>query len=112
MEFSRLPAIAILVGALTACTNSAQSITPAVVGGDTGPTANAKELASWHRELSQIKLPGAGCYQVSYPATQWQSIACVNAPRVSYPLPKSRRPHGISPDGLGQSVGNGADFTA
>jgi hypothetical protein len=112
MKFSRLPAIAILVGALTACTNSAQSITPAVIGTDTGPTANAKELASWHRELAQIKLPGAGCYQASYPSTAWQTIACVNAPRVSYPLPKSRRPHGISPDGIGQSVGNGADFTA
>jgi hypothetical protein len=111
MQFSRLPAIAVLVGALAACTNSAQTL-PAVNAGDTGPTANAKELASWHRALTHIKLPGAGCYQVSYPATTWQKIACVNAPRVSYPLPKSRRPHGIRPDGLGQSVGNGADFTA
>jgi hypothetical protein len=68
------------------------------------------DLGGWSRH--RHRLPGAGCYQASYPSTAWQTIACVNAPRVSYPLPKSRRPHGISPDGIGQSVGNGADFTA
>ena len=63
-------------------------------------------MASWHNSLAQEKLPGAGCFKAVYPAAQWERIPCVTPPRIWYPLPRSRHPK------LGQTVGDGNDFTA
>ena len=63
-------------------------------------------MDSWHRSLAQNRLPGAGCFKATYPSTAWNRIACSTPPRLWYPVPPSRR------SGLGQTVGDGLDFTA
>ena len=97
--------IAVLSTALSACSNSTQSL-PA-----TGSVANSaagisSSLASWRNALAQNKLPGAGCFRATYPSTQWQRVACTKPPHIWYPLPRSRRPN------IGPLVGDGNDFTA
>lgn len=62
----------------------------------------------WHRSLARNPLPGSGCFQATYPSTQWKRIACSTPPHLLYPVPASR----IAREALAQNVGNGADFTA
>lgn len=62
----------------------------------------------WHRALAQNELPGAGCFQASYPSTVWRRVACSTPPDLLYPLPAS----GLAREALAQNVGDGADFTA
>ncbi|MFY9663091.1 MAG: hypothetical protein WAL67_07230 [Candidatus Cybelea sp.] len=121
MVSPRLPALlkyagsfaasAILFGALTACSSSPQSFTPAGVAAN--PATNesfsqgsATEL--WRRALARNPLPGAGCFQTSYPSSEWKRVACSTPPHLLYPLPKSR----LAEQALAQNVGDGADFTA
>jgi hypothetical protein len=103
-------ASAILSGALSACSNSTQSLTPA--GTVANPTsqsgANVATMELWHRSLARNPLPGSGCFQTTYPSTQWKRIACSTPPHLLYPVPASR----LAREALAQNVGNGADFTA
>ncbi|MGA9944480.1 MAG: hypothetical protein WBE79_06465 [Candidatus Cybelea sp.] len=99
-----------LSGALSACSSSTQSLTPA--GTVANPTsqsgANAAAIELWHRSLARNPLPGSGCFQTTYPSTQWQRVACSTPPHLLYPVPASR----LAREALAQNVGNGADFTA
>jgi hypothetical protein len=105
LNFSRLTAIALFCAVLTACSSPTQSLpsggTTANPGGKT-----AGSLDSWHRALAQNRLPGAGCFQSTYPSIAWIRIACSTPPRLWFPVPPSRRP--IRP----LNVGDGLDFTA
>lgn len=89
---------------MSACSNSTQSFTPAETVGN--PTAS--QLALWRRLLARHPLPGAGCFEMSYPSAAWKRVACSTPPHILYPLTASRLPREISP----QNVGNGADYTA
>ncbi|MGB8910186.1 MAG: hypothetical protein WCC84_15680 [Candidatus Cybelea sp.] len=97
-----------LSGALSACSSSTQSLTPAgTVANPTSQSApNAAAMELWHRSLARNPLPGSGCFQATYPSTQWKRIACSTPPHLLYPVPASRI------EALAQNVGNGADFTA
>jgi hypothetical protein len=102
----------ILSGALSACSNSTQSLTPA--GTVTNSTRNqsvvqSAELELWHRSLARNPLPGPGCFQTSYPSTAWQRVACSTPPHLLYPVSAVRR-HAM--EAFAQNVGNGADYTA
>lgn len=100
----------ILSGALSACSTTAQPLTPA------GAVANSaalglvpsSSLEIWHRSLERNALPGAGCFQASYPSTAWRRVACSKPPHLLYPVPASRRVRGPLP----LNVGDGADYTA
>jgi hypothetical protein len=77
----------------------------------TGAVANpargsAAAMDSWHNSLAENKLPSAGCFKAVYPSAVWQRIGCVVPPRIWFPMPRSRHPK------LGQTVGDGNDFTA
>lgn len=101
----------ILSGALSACSSSTQSLTPA--GPVTNPTTSqsAAQVAAmelWHRLLARNPLPGSGCFQTSYPSTEWMRVACSTPPHILYPVPASRR----AVEALAQSVGDGADYSA
>jgi hypothetical protein len=62
-------------------------------------------MDTWHDSLALNKLPGAGCFEATYPSNQWSRIACGTPPRIWYPVPRSRQPH------LGQTVGDGNDYS-
>jgi hypothetical protein len=108
MNLPRLTAVAVLTAALSACSNSTQSLPAtgngAVAGNVAAPSAIA--LASWQSSLQQRGLPAAGCYNAVYPSS-WQRVACGTPPKLWYPVPKSRR----GKIGIGQNVGDGRDFT-
>src|ERR1700733_6740458 len=95
---------------LSACSSSTQSLTPA--GAVANPTTNrpAAQLPMelWHRSLARNPLPGSGCFQTSYPSTEWKRVACSTPPHLLYPVPSSRR----AAEEFAQSVGDGADYTA
>jgi hypothetical protein len=97
MHLPRLTAVAVLSAALSACSSSTQSLPPAGTGA-------ATSMETWHRSLAQNKLPGAGCFEATYPSLDWSRIACSAPPNVMFP-PRSRQPH------LGQLVGDSHDFT-
>lgn len=107
MKFSLLASIALLSVAISACSSSTQSFSP---GGAISAGKVASSMDSWHRSLTQNRLPGAGCFKATYPSTQWMRVACATPPHLLYPVPPSRRPgyRGVRP----ANVGNGNDFTA
>lgn len=101
----------VLSGALSACSSSTQSLTPAGTIPNPATNQSAAHVATmelWHRSLARNPLPGSGCFQTSYPSVQWKRVACSTPPHLLYPLPASRQ----EIEALAQSVGNGADYTA
>lgn len=106
MNFSRLASIAFLSVALSACSSSTQFLQP---GGAVAAGKVAGSMDSWQRSITQNRLPGAGCFEATYPSTQWTRIACETPPRLWYPVPPSRRPRANVRQA---NVGNGNDFSA
>lgn len=102
---SRLAAIATLSVALSACSSATQPFGPAASVGNSA-NATAGTANAWQRAIVANRLPSAGCFKATYPATAWTRIACSTPPRLWYPVPPSRRPK------LGQVVGDGHDYTA
>jgi hypothetical protein len=111
MHLSRLSsgiiASLFLSAALTACSSSTQSLTPAASAASPA-SGHAISSELWQRTLARTPLPSAGCFESTYPSTTWKQIACSTPPHLLYPLPASR----VSREILGQNVGNGADYTA
>jgi len=107
MNLPRLTAIAVLSAALSACSSSTQSLPSTGPSADAvgNPAAVASTMDAWHDSLAANKLPSAGCFEATYPSTQWNRIACGTPPRIWYPVPRSLHPH------LGQTVGDGNDFS-
>ncbi len=66
--------------------------------------------STWGSSVTQTALPGAGCYEASYPSHTWTRIACARPPHLLYPLPASSSARAAAL--ARQSVGNGNDFTA
>jgi len=46
-------------------------------------SALAANVASWRTSMTQTPLPSNGCFQVTYPKTQWQKVQCTAAPEVA-----------------------------
>lgn len=95
---------------LSACSSSTQSLNPA--GTVANPTASRSAaqvpMELWQRSLARNPLPGSGCFQTSYPSTEWTRVACSTPPHLLYPVPATRR----AMEEFAQSVGDGADYTA
>lgn len=64
---------------------------------------SAAQLENWRTAMAQVPLPKQGCFTATYPATQWQEIACVTPPNI--PMPPKRQPRPLN-------IGNGADVSA
>jgi hypothetical protein len=66
-------------------------------------TAQARLDKAWRAAISSAAVPGSGCFEADYPATQWKRVACSKAPtRLLLPA------HGPSTF----VVGNGNDYSA
>lgn len=105
MKYARQSAGAILAVALSACSSLTQSFQPSG-SGPASSGARAASVDAWHVALTRDQLPGAGCFEATYPSTQWKQIDCSPAPHHWYPLPRSPRKRAV------QTIGDGFDFTA
>src|SRR5262245_13752585 len=59
-----------------------------------------REMDAWRKAMVRVPLPKKGCFRASYPATEWQEVACAKPPDRLY---QPGRPY---------SVGSGIDFEA
>jgi hypothetical protein len=57
----------------------------------------------WRVSMTQVPLPGMGCFQSDYPSKEWREIACTAAP--NYPMVPKLGPRPLV-------VGNGDDISA
>jgi hypothetical protein len=102
MSISRFASVTALLVALSACSSSTSIFAPA------GTAAHAvTSLDTWHDALAQQGLPAAGCFESTYPSTEWNRMECSTPPRLWFPVPRSHRKGGVRPN-----VGDGADYTA
>jgi hypothetical protein len=67
--------------------------------------ARVDVYAAWRKSLIQTQLPGAGCFEASYPSMAWVPMACSTPPDLLFPVPAGRK-------AFTDTVGNGDDFTA
>jgi len=65
----------------------------------------ATELANWQRMMRQTPKPAKGCFEASYPETEWREAQCTTAPDIPL-LPAGRNGSGA------ETVGNGTDYAA
>jgi hypothetical protein len=73
-----------------------------------GGTPRPLTQLSWQKAMKQLRPPGRGCFTASYPTVAWRQTRCVTAPPIPYvPVPHPRPAHGV-----GETVGNGTDFSA
>jgi hypothetical protein len=85
------------------------ALTAASVG--VGPASaatrqNGRTKAQWQAAMAQVREPGRGCYDASYPTLRWHAVKCAVAPKV--PL----APAGAAPHGGPVTIGNGKDYSA
>jgi len=76
-------------------------------GSESAAQTVTTQREEWRKNMSRTPFPKEGCFRSSYPDTNWEEVPCVTPPAVPY------RPagHGAT-KGSGQSVGNGADWSA
>jgi hypothetical protein len=65
------------------------------------PSPKSEERQAWHASMMQTPLPGKGCFKASYPATEWQEVACTTAPN---------RPLAPARGAKSNTVGKGYDY--
>jgi uncharacterized repeat protein (TIGR03803 family) len=82
------------------------TISPALMAQTPSPSAQPQSLEAWHASMSRTPLPRKGCFEASYPSTEWQEVPCTALP--SYPLPQSRG-RKAHPNTVGYTYG---DFVA
>jgi len=83
----------------------AVSAAGAAVSSSTGQlsTEELKRREDWRESMSRKPLPKKGCFQSSYPDTQWQEVPCTAAP--PFPMPPRRGPRPLV-------IGNTNDISA
>jgi hypothetical protein len=99
----RRPALAtVAAGALAAL-----ALLPGSASAATGHGAETR--AQWQAQMARVPARGDGCYQASYPSTQWHAVECVAAPRrlLIPALPRGSAKH-TGP----ATVGDGTDYSA
>jgi len=72
--------------------------------GDAVNDAEARNQEIWRDAIAQTQVPGAGCFEASYPSLTWTQVECVVAPNIPY-VPRSGRQ-------ISQTVGDGHDYAA
>jgi len=82
---------------------SAQSAPPQTAPQATSQTAPAQSQEAWEATMSRTPVPKKGCFESSFPNTEWQEVACTTALPRPYPPARGSRP---------EIVGNGIDWTA
>jgi hypothetical protein len=97
-----------LVGlALLPATAAQAASNPAATTTTTHQSAAA--TAQWQAAIARTPEQGSGCYQASYPATQWHAVACVAAPNIALvPTAAHRSAAKTGP----VTVGDGTDYSA
>jgi hypothetical protein len=65
--------------------------------------AEVRAQEAWREAIAHTSVPAPGCFEASYPSTEWNKVECVEAPNIPF------RPR----TGPGsQTVGNGDDYAA
>ncbi|HEY1916940.1 MAG TPA: hypothetical protein VGH27_15330 [Streptosporangiaceae bacterium] len=79
-------------------------------GGAVAPThQSASATAQWQTAIARAPEQGSGCYQASYPSTQWHAVECVTAPKILLvPATPRRSAAHTGP----ATVGDGTDYSA
>lgn len=71
--------------------------------------------AQWQSAIARTPEQGSGCYQASYPSTQWHAVACVTAPRLPL-VPTAAAAHTTAAAHAAHhnplTVGDGTDYSA
>ncbi|MGA3039240.1 MAG: choice-of-anchor tandem repeat GloVer-containing protein [Bryobacteraceae bacterium] len=84
------------------------SVSPSLMAQDPPPAlAQPGSRKAWRESMVRTPLPKEGCFEASYPGTDWREVPCTTPP--SYPLPRTRF-GGNSPDTVGGGGSN--DFVA
>ncbi len=78
------------------------SATPTLATAKPSPEEAAKQKA-WRESMSQAPLPKKGCYEATYPDSQWREVQCKVVPLVPYMPARGPRP---------DTVGNANDVSA
>jgi hypothetical protein len=79
------------------------SVTYAAPAAPASNTAQARLTEVWRAAITDLAVPGQGCFTAEYPSTVWQRVACKKAP--AGPFLPAQGPKGFV-------VGNGNDFAA
>jgi hypothetical protein len=66
-------------------------------------SAEAASRQAWRKSMSRSGVPKNGCFQATYPNTDWQQVPCTTAPQRPYPPAHGKRP---------ETGGNGGDYSA
>lgn len=107
---SRLIKIALATGLASAA--ALPSAFGATATGTKVDQVQAQAIASWHRDMTRIETPSAGCFKASFPSIIWHQVLCTVVQPRFHPLP--RRTHllgNFSQSSSGtQTTGNGADY--
>jgi hypothetical protein len=75
----------------TGTPSSKEPAAPTLATAKLSPEEAAKQKA-WHESLSQAPLPKKGCYEASYPDTQWREVLCKPVPLKPYLPTRGSRP--------------------
>jgi hypothetical protein len=102
----RKPAlVAIAAGALA----GGLAVLPAATAQAAATTHSTATTAQWQAAMARTSEQANGCYQASYPATQWHAVTCVAAPKILL-VPAAAR-HTAAHTGPA-TVGDGTDYSA
>ncbi|HEX4791520.1 MAG TPA: hypothetical protein VH372_23860 [Actinospica sp.] len=98
-----------LVGLALLPAATAQAVSGPVGAGAATTHQSVNTTAQWQKAMAQVSEPGTGCYQASYPATQWHAVKCVTAPKILLVPAVSR---GSAVKTGPETVGDGTDYSA
>jgi hypothetical protein len=73
------------------------------------PAAVSAAKAQWQSSIARVPEQGNGCYQASYPALSWHSVACVAAPDIVLEPAVAGKSAGHATP---VTVGDGTDYSA
>jgi hypothetical protein len=74
-------------------------------------TANSPAEAGWQHAIANLALPGAGCFNATYPALEWHATQCAVAPEL--PLAPAVGNLSVPPTSSpAKPVGDGHDYSA
>jgi len=105
-----IAATAIAFGGSMAGPAAAQSDPPGPSASDshsvasTAQEAEKRVQAQWRESIIKKETPSTGCFQATFPSTEWESAPCREAPRHAHPIPRRRRP------GDPETAGNTYDY--
>src|SRR5579871_4451806 len=63
--------------------------------------SEAQLRAAWQKTMRHKRTPKAGCFEGSYPSTEWKEISCAPPPGWRSTRPRRRRPGRVEVGGTG-----------